>query len=71
MCFTFPNYSFIMSNVTTFTALIFVVVASWTYFFKNEVPLELILKKSCMPKTKSRSDLEIIYSYAKNTIGAT
>jgi len=37
-------------------------------FKKNELPLELILKKSCMPKTKSRSDLEITYSYAKNTI---
>jgi hypothetical protein len=35
----------------------------------NESPLGLILKKSCMSKTQSTSDLEATHSYAKNTIG--
>jgi hypothetical protein len=33
-------------------------------------PLEIVLKKSCMPETKSTNDLEAIYSYVKNMKGA-
>jgi hypothetical protein len=45
-------------------------------FLKNELPIELILKKShakshICQKFESTSDLEIAYSYGKNTIGAT
>jgi hypothetical protein len=40
-------------------------------FVKTKSPLELIFKKSCMPITESTNDLEMTYSDAKNTIGAT
>jgi hypothetical protein len=45
------------------------------HFLKNELPIELILKKShakshICQKFESTSDLEITYSYGKNTIGA-
>jgi hypothetical protein len=51
------NYSFLTSNVATFITLVFFVVG--LNFCKNESSLELILKKSCMPKIKLTSDLEV------------
>ncbi len=48
-----------------FTPLVFSMVANWTCFSYKKSPLGIILKKSCMPKTKSTNDLEATYSYVK------
>jgi hypothetical protein len=53
-----------------FTPLVFSMVANWTRFLFQKSLLVFFLKKRCMPKTKSTSDLEATYSYAKNMKGA-
>lgn len=72
LCVSFSlDYSFVMSNVTTFITLVFLWLLVRFYLFINESQLGFILKKSCLPEMESTSDLETTYSPTKNTIGTT